>query len=172
MSSCHFVLVVIVSTIDVFFPAFTISLLMLNHVITEASASSQPSFKSAVEHSQQPTKPEQSVLDDHRSVASSISSFHDEDYQDYTEPTQLRGRRFLLLTSLGAGVITLALTSAMFHIPDGNPARLPLIILFIMIFTAVYSPGAGAIPFLYSAEIWPNEGREYVKTCTGNLNQR
>lgn len=140
----------------------------------EAFASSQPSAdNSGVEHSQQPPKPEQSVSDNHGSVASSISSFHEEDYQDYTEPTQFRGRRFLLLTSLGAGVITLALTSAMFHIPDGNPARLPMIILFIMIFTAFYSPGAGAIPFLYSAEIWPNEGREYVDTCTctGNLKQ-
>lgn len=131
---------------------------------TEAFASTQPSpDKSGVEHVQQPSKPEQNVIDDRRSIASTISSFHEEDYQDYAEPTQLRGRRFLLLSSLGAGVVTLALTSAMFHIPDGNPARLPMIILFIMIFTAVYSPGAGAIPFLYSAEIWPNEGREYVQ---------
>ena len=126
---------------------------MLKNVNTEAPASSQPSS------------------DDRGSVHSSISSFHEEDYQDYTEPTQLRGRRFLLLTSLGAGVITLALTSAMFHIPDGNPARLPMIILFIMIFTAFYSPGAGAIPFLYSAEIWPNEGREYVNILIGDFNQ-
>lgn len=144
---------------------------MLRHIYTEASASSQPSDNSGVEHCQQSSKPEQSVSDDRLSVASSISSFHEEDYQDDTEPTQLRGRRFLLLTSLGVGVITLALTSAMFHIPFGNPARLPMIIIFIMIFTAFYSPGAGAIPFLYSAEIWPNEGREYVVTCTENLNQ-
>ena len=129
------------------------NVLMLKNVNTEAPANSQPSS------------------DDRGSVHSSISSFREEDYQDYTEPTQFRGRRFLLLTSLGAGVITLALTSAMFHIPDGNPARLPMIILFIMIFTAFYSPGAGAIPFLYSAEIWPNEGREYVKTCIRDFNQ-
>lgn len=145
---------------------------MLRTIYTEAIASTHPSSdKGGIDHAQQSAKPEQSVLDDRRSIASTISSFHEEDYQDYAEPTQLRGRRFLLLTSLGAGVVTLALTSAMLHIPDGNPARLPMIILFIMIFTAVYSPGAGAIPFLYSAEIWPNEGREYVNTCTGDSNQ-
>lgn len=42
---------------------------------------------------------------------------------------------------------------------EGNPAKLPVIVFFIIIFTLFYSPGAGCVPFLYSAEVWPNEGR-------------
>ena len=80
--------------------------------------------------------------------------------QDLPQRVQLRGRRFLLLTSLGAGVVTLLLTAIMFTLGEENNARKPMIIIFIMVFTAFYSPGAGAIPFLYCAEIFPNEGRE------------
>lgn len=76
------------------------------------------------------------------------------------EKTQLRGRRFLLLTSLAGGAISLFITSLCFLIPRQNSARLPMIALFIMIFTIFYSIGAGAMAFLYCAEIFPNEGRE------------
>ena len=81
-------------------------------------------------------------------------------FPEYKNAPKFRGRRFLLLTSLGSGVVTLFLTAMMFYIDHSNPARTPMIILFLMIFTAFYSPGAGAIPFLYCAEIFPNEGRE------------
>ncbi|KAL8783697.1 MAG: hypothetical protein Q9213_004436 [Squamulea squamosa] len=52
----------------------------------------------------------------------------------------------------------------MFRISRDNPkddtTRQAMIIFFTIVFTAFYSPGAGAIPFLYCAEIFPNEGRE------------
>ncbi|KAL8772478.1 MAG: hypothetical protein Q9209_002430 [Squamulea sp. 1 TL-2023] len=100
------------------------------------------------------------------SRSSSVSTFNSADYghQDrYRLDTriQFRGRRFLLLTSLAAGVVTLLLTATMFSISEEhNNAREPMIILFTIVFAAFYSPGAGAIPFLYCAEIFPNEGRE------------
>ena len=72
---------------------------------------------------------------------------------------RFRGRRFLLLTSLLAGTFLLILTGAMFLLPIENAARTPMIVFFIMLFTANYSPGAGCIPFLYTSEIFPNEGR-------------
>ena len=79
---------------------------------------------------------------------------------DFENKMQFRGRRFLLLTSLGGGAVTLLITSLCFLIPKDNSARLPVIAMFIMIFTIFYSVGAGAIPFLYCAEVFPNEGRE------------
>ncbi|KAL8734976.1 MAG: hypothetical protein Q9181_002985 [Wetmoreana brouardii] len=91
---------------------------------------------------------------------SSISAINEGNYYDTGSGHWFRGRRFLLLTSLGSGVFTSLLTSTMFNLQDGNPARLPMIIFFIIVFTAFYSPGAGAIPFLYSAEVWPDEGRD------------
>ena len=82
----------------------------------------------------------------------------DVDPSMYNDKQRFRGRRFLLLTSLAAGVITLLLTSMMFKLDESR--RTPLIIFFTIVFTVFYSPGAGAIPFLYCAEIFPNEGRE------------
>ncbi|KAL8698789.1 MAG: hypothetical protein Q9201_006381, partial [Fulgogasparrea decipioides] len=109
-----------------------------------------------------PNNPETANQRSTSSSDSSISSINEGDYYDTGSGHWFRGRRFLLLTSLGSGVFTSLLTSTMFNLKDGNPARLPMIIFFIIVFTAFYSPGAGAIPFLYSAEIWPNEGREHV----------
>ena len=59
---------------------------------------------------------------------------------------RFRGRRFLLLMSFAAGVITLFLTSMMFNIPDDSGARSPMINFFIIVFTAFYSPVS--IPWL------------------------
>lgn len=42
--------------------------------------------------------------------------------------------------SFAAGVVTLFLTSMMFNIPDDSNARLPMIMFFIIVFTAFYSP--------------------------------
>ena len=81
-------------------------------------------------------------------------------FPEYRKTPKFRGRRFLLLTSLGAGVVTLFLAAMMFYIDPSNPARSRLVIFFLLVWTAFYSPGAGAIPFLYCAEIFPNEGRE------------
>ena len=59
---------------------------------------------------------------------------------------QLRGRRFLLLLSLFGGAVTLLITSLCFNIHEGSSARLPIIALFIIIFTLFYSLGAGKCP--------------------------
>ena len=105
------------------------------------------------------------------SRASSIASIPDDPHTyeeemhndssayDVNDKFQLRGRRFLLLTSLAGGAVSLAITSLCFLIPEGNAARLPMVAIWIMIFTIFYSIGAGAIAFLYCAEIFPNEGR-------------
>ena len=74
-------------------------------------------------------------------------------YEFDTSSTQLRGRRFLLLVSLAGGMVTLLITSLCFNIHQSSAARLPLIAFFIYVFTLFYSVGAGAIPFLYCAEV-------------------
>ena len=61
------------------------------------------------------------------------------------ESHQLRGRRFLLLLSLFGSAVTLVITSACFNIDVDSKARLPLIALFIIIFTIFYSLGAGQL---------------------------
>lgn len=74
-------------------------------------------------------------------------------------PRWLFGRRSLLLLSLGFGTIMLFILTFLLRLDESNPAKLPVVVAFIMLFTLVYSPGAGCVPFLYSAEVWPNEGR-------------
>lgn len=102
------------------------------------------------------------------STISSISSVTSQDVGDikrdlYSYESEaahrFRGRRFLLLMSLAGGIITLLITAVSFGIQSNSPARLPVIALFIILFTLAYSPGAGCIPFLYSSEVFPNEGR-------------
>ena len=55
---------------------------------------------------------------------------------------------------------TLLATGMSFHAPEGSPARLDLIALFIFIFVAFYSPGEGPCAFVYSAEVFPLSHRE------------
>jgi hypothetical protein len=69
------------------------------------------------------------------------------------------GRRSLLLISLAGGAVMLLILALLLLLSADNSAKLPLVVIFIILFTFFYSPGAGAVPFLYSAEIWPNEGR-------------
>ena len=106
---------------------------------------------------------------DSTSKSSTIGSNNDD--EDNSEPQHVnevendgefewRGRRFLLLTSMLGCMIFLIITALCFHVSVDSPARLPLIALFTMLFTFSYSIGAGAIPFMYCAEIFPNEGRE------------
>lgn len=64
----------------------------------------------------------------------------DDQFPEYKEAPKFRGRRFLLLMSFGAGVVTLFMTSMMFNIPDDSKARSPMITFFIIVFTAFYSP--------------------------------
>ena len=47
-----------------------------------------------------------------------------------------------------------------FKIPDGNPARTPLISVFAVIFVMVYAPTGGTSPFSISAEVFPLVTRE------------
>lgn len=47
-----------------------------------------------------------------------------------------------------------------FLIPTDVGARVPLIALFVYIFTAFYSPGIGPVPFVYAAECFPLSHRE------------
>lgn len=66
-----------------------------------------------------------------------------------------RGRRFLLLVSLGGMTLSLPAISAFFYI-ETPEIRLGLVASFsIAIFTFVYSIGAGPIPFTLSAEVFP-----------------
>ena len=72
----------------------------------------------------------------------------------------LNGRRSLLILSLGGGTVMLFMLSfVLAFVDEGNPAKLPVVFVLIALFTFTYSPGAGCVPFLYSAEVWPNEGR-------------
>ena len=90
---------------------------------------------------------------DHNSDSSSAADAEREDEETslYADEKnwQLRGRRFLLLLSLAGGFFTLLITSLLFQIDNNSSARLPLIALFVMLFTMFYSLGIGPIPFLY-----------------------
>jgi hypothetical protein len=71
----------------------------------------------------------------------------------------LYGRRRLLLQSLAGGTLMLFILTFLLKLPSSNPNKLGAVTAFVFLFTLCYSPGAGAVPFLYSAEVWPNEGR-------------
>src|SRR5262245_45936628 len=47
-----------------------------------------------------------------------------------------------------------------FLMPEESSARVPLIALFVYLFTAFYSPGIGPVPFVYAAECFPLSHRE------------
>ncbi|WQF87811.1 Putative major facilitator, sugar transporter, major facilitator superfamily [Colletotrichum destructivum] len=64
------------------------------------------------------------------------------------------GRRNLLLVTFPLMSICLFFTGFSFYIPEGT-ARLACIVTGIYLFAAVYSPGAGPVPFTYSAEAFP-----------------
>ncbi|KAF9892110.1 hypothetical protein FE257_002516 [Aspergillus nanangensis] len=68
-----------------------------------------------------------------------------------------RGRRILLLISLGGMLVLLAIISGLFLIPqEHHDARIGLISTFtIVLFTAAYGIGAGPVPFTFSAEVFP-----------------
>lgn len=54
----------------------------------------------------------------------------------------------------------LVVAGCCFLIPTDVSARVPLIALFVYIFTAFYSPGIGPVPFVYASEAFPLSHRE------------
>ncbi|KAI2643729.1 sugar transporter-domain-containing protein [Xylaria nigripes] len=82
------------------------------------------------------------------------------------------GRRSLLLFTFPQMTWTLLTAGLLTLLPGDNPARLPLVALFVFLFGAFYSPGEGPVPFTYSAEVFPLSHREVgmgfaVATCLG-----
>ena len=65
------------------------------------------------------------------------------------------GRRALLLTTFPAMFVTLLAAGFSLDIPSSSPAQLGMIATFIYIFTAFYVAGEGAIPYVYSSEVFP-----------------
>ena len=65
------------------------------------------------------------------------------------------GRRNLLLTTFPLMSIFLLMTGFAFWIPESSKAHIGVIALGIYLFTIVYSPGEGPVPFTYSAEAFP-----------------
>ncbi|KAJ5908416.1 hypothetical protein N7495_001098, partial [Penicillium taxi] len=70
------------------------------------------------------------------------------------------GRRGLMLFTFPQMCWSLLAAGFCFWIPKSSSAHLALVAFFIYIFDAFYSPGAGPIPFTYSAEVFPISHRE------------
>ncbi|KAJ2905264.1 MFS sugar transporter [Zalerion maritima] len=66
------------------------------------------------------------------------------------------GRRFLLLVSFPVMALFMFLTGMAFSIPPGI-SQIAAISTGIYLFGAAYSPGAGPVPFTYSAEAYPQD---------------
>ena len=65
------------------------------------------------------------------------------------------GRRALLLLTFPNMAWTLLAAAFCFKIPTLSHAHLPVLALFVYLFSAFYSPGEGPVPFTYSAEAFP-----------------
>ncbi|EJD50111.1 hypothetical protein AURDEDRAFT_112267 [Auricularia subglabra TFB-10046 SS5] len=70
------------------------------------------------------------------------------------------GRRLLLLVTFPVMSACLLLTGHGFTLPEG-PARLGTVASGLYLFMAAYSPGAGPVPFTYSAEAFPLYIRDF-----------
>ncbi|KAF2125368.1 D-xylose-proton symporter [Dothidotthia symphoricarpi CBS 119687] len=70
------------------------------------------------------------------------------------------GRRGLLLFTFPNMFWTLLCAGMCYYIPKESAAHLGLIAFFVYLFGAFYSPGAGPVPFTYSAEVFPLSHRE------------
>lgn len=66
-----------------------------------------------------------------------------------------RGRRVLLLISLGGMFFTLCATSGFFRIENESTRRGLVAAFAIVVFTFFYGIGAGPVPFTFSAEVFP-----------------
>lgn len=71
---------------------------------------------------------------------------------------ETHGRRWLLIFTIPLLIIVMACTAGCFRIQD-SLARSVCVVTFSYLFTAVYSPGLGPVPFTYCAEIFPLEQR-------------
>lgn len=76
------------------------------------------------------------------------------------------GRRNLLLTTFPNMAWCLLAAGFCFLIDESNPARVPLIALFIYLFTAMYGPGMGPLPSIYFSEAFPLSHREIGSAFT------
>lgn len=65
------------------------------------------------------------------------------------------GRRSLLLLTFPFLFLTLLAAGFCFYIDASNPAHIGLIATFIYIFAAFYAAGEGAVPYVYSSEVFP-----------------
>ncbi|OQD74421.1 hypothetical protein PENDEC_c011G00558 [Penicillium decumbens] len=70
------------------------------------------------------------------------------------------GRRSLLLSTFPNMCWTLLAAGFCFWVPTSSHAHISLIVFFIYLFDAFYSPGEGPVPFTYSAEVFPLTHRE------------
>jgi MFS family permease len=70
------------------------------------------------------------------------------------------GRRGLLLFTFPNMFWSLLVAGMCYFIPKSSRAHLGLVILFVYIYDAFYSPGEGPVPFTYSAEVFPLSHRE------------
>ncbi|KAL1893498.1 hypothetical protein Sste5346_006326 [Sporothrix stenoceras] len=81
------------------------------------------------------------------------------------------GRRNLLLLTFPNMAWCLLAAGLAFLMPVDNPARIPVIALFIYIFSALYGPGIGPMPSIYFSESFPLSHREIggaVTICINN----
>ncbi|KAK5165370.1 uncharacterized protein LTR77_008899 [Saxophila tyrrhenica] len=76
------------------------------------------------------------------------------------------GRRNLLLFTFPNMAWCLLAAGLFFLMPVESSARVPLIALFIYMFTAFYSPGIGPIPSIYFSESFPLSHREIGSAFT------
>lgn len=83
-----------------------------------------------------------------------------------------RGRRFLLLTSLILMIPFLIATAFAFDIDATRhrTAHIAVVELFLILYTAAYSPGAGVVPFAYSSEVFPLGNREAGMSLACSVN--
>lgn len=65
------------------------------------------------------------------------------------------GRRNLLLLTFPLMALFLLFTGFSFWIPEDSKARIACVALGVYLFSMVYSPGEGPVPFTYSAEAYP-----------------
>ncbi|KAE9978325.1 hypothetical protein EG328_001499 [Venturia inaequalis] len=80
------------------------------------------------------------------------------------------GRRTLLLTSL-ALMFPFLLACGFAMDANGNgPPHLGAVIPLVLIFVAIYSPGAGVVPFMYAAEVFPQDFREVGMSWACSVN--
>lgn len=81
-----------------------------------------------------------------------------------------KGRRFLLLLSLLLMMPLLIAMGFSLNIYPNYPTRIAVVELFIILYTAAYSPGAGVVPFLYSSEVFPLVNREVGMSLSCSVN--